>query len=367
MSDLPSSAGSTTLSVPVADLRRWHAGGDAAVAFAGEIAGICHEIGFFVLEHHGVETSLFDDVRALMRDLFALPDEVKSTIDKRRSPHLRGWEAIGSETTNGRTDVREQVDLWTELAPGDDTAPPGNPAAARLLRGPNQWFADDVLPGSRALVDRWRAALADVADDVLHVLSTGLGLSHDHLSDVFGGEQMSLLKLIRYPPTPDGGAGVNAHHDTGFVTILAAGDTPGLQVEAPDGKWLDVAPSRYGLVVNLGEMLQAMTGNYFVATPHRVISPTERYSTAWFHGPSLDTPLVRLPLDDSYADAVGASPRHRDAGFMAPKAETEAGVGDMASHHLPATYGEQLRNYFVRSYPEIVALHHPELVDDRTR
>ena len=43
---------------------------------------------------------------------------------------------------------------------------------------------------------------------------------------------------------------------------------------------------------------------------------------------------------------------------MARKEETDAGVGDMASYYRPATYGEQLWNYFARSYPEIVAHHY---------
>ncbi|MEM7294441.1 MAG: 2OG-Fe(II) oxygenase family protein, partial [Pseudomonadota bacterium] len=107
-------------------------------------------------------------------------------------------------------------------------------------------------------------------------------------------------------------------------------------------------------VINLGEMLQGMTGNYFVATAHRVITSQERYSMGYFHGPALETRNELLPLEQQYFDAVAASPRHAGAGFMARKAETEAGVGDMASQHKPAVYGEQLWNYFERSYPDIM-------------
>jgi len=71
-------------------------------------------------------------------------------------------------------------------------------------------------------------------------------------------------------------------------------------------------------------------------------------------GASLDP----LPLADRFAEAVAASPHHAGAGFMAPKDELDAGVGDMASDYRPGTYGEQLWNYFSRSYPEIVAHHY---------
>ena len=75
---------------------------------------------------------------------------------------------------------------------------------------------------------------------------------------------------------------------------------------------------------------------------------------AYFHGPSLDMRNELLPLHRSYLEAVGASPRHAGAGFMARKFETEAGVGDMASDYKPSVYGEQLWNYFERSYPDIM-------------
>ena len=112
------------------------------------------------------------------------------------------------------------------------------------------------------------------------------------------------------------------------------------------------------LVVNLGESLQAMTGNYLVATPHRVISTAERYASGHFYGPSLEASLEPLPLDARFAEAVAASAHHANAGFMARREELQAGVGDMASDYRPATYGEQLWNYFSRSYPEIVDHHY---------
>ena len=75
---------------------------------------------------------------------------------------------------------------------------------------------------------------------------------------------------------------------------------------------------------------------------------------------SLETELAPLPLARRFTDAVAASPRHARAGFMAQRDETEAGVGDMRSPHHPDCYGQQLWNYFARSYPENVRQHYPE-------
>jgi len=335
--------------IPVVDLNR--ADSDS---LAEELREICHEIGFFIVINHGVPNELVDSVFAMMRRFFALPIDAKLQIDKRASRHFRGWEGEGAEYTNNRPDIREQIDVWTEWpARTADVAP----EYLRLL-GPNQWMPDDVLPGHRELTLAWFDELGTLARRLMAIMSAGLGLSAGHLDAVFGEEQMSLGKFIRYPPTPAGQMGVNAHHDAGFLTVLAAGSTPGLQVQSLDDAWIDVPVVANSFVINLGEMLQGMTGNYYVATPHRVLTEVERFSAGYFHGPSLHTTLDTLPLEPAFAAAVAASPRHSSAGFMARREETQAGVADMASSHKPAVYGEQLWNYFARSYPENMALHY---------
>lgn len=341
-------------SLPIIDLGAAGGSPAASEALVERIRAVCHEVGFFIVTNHGVDPALVERVFNTMRTFFALPDDQKLLIDKRASRHFRGWEAEGAELTNNRPDIRQQIDLWTEWpARAVDVEPP----ELRLL-GPNQWLPDELLPDHRATVDEWMRELGLLADRILGLLSLGLGLDEDHLAHYFGDEPMSLTKLISYPTTPAGAAGVNAHHDTGFVTVLAAGETPGLQIQNPDGEWIDVPPHPDGFVINLGEMLQAMTGNYFVATPHRVITTEARLSAAYFHGPSLEARLDPLALDLSFAAAVAASPRHAGAGFMAPAEETEAGVADMASAHRADTYGNQLWNYFARSYPDNMARHY---------
>ena len=347
-----------TADIPVVSLEAMHGNLEQRRALAHEITAICHNVGFLVVVDHGVPVRLLDDVFAAMDRFFALPEVDKSSIDKRNSPHFRGWETVGTEYTNNRPDIREQIDLWTEWDPRERDV---EPFYLRLL-GPNQWPPASVQEGLPELMSEWFTRMAEVASKLLGLLAIGLDLADDHFEKLFGHEPMSLTKLIHYPPTPPGAAGVNAHHDTGFLTVLAPGPTPGLQVEMPSGDWVDIPAVPGGLVINLGEMLQGLTGNYLLATPHRVITADERLAAGYFHGPSLDLALDPLPLAARYRDAVAASARHRGAGFMARREETESGVGDMRSSHHAATYGEQLWNYFARSYPHNMAAHHADLV-----
>jgi isopenicillin N synthase-like dioxygenase len=338
--------------IPEVDLADWSSD---PVVFADRVRQICHEIGFFQLVGHGVDDDFIGRHIEHQQRFFALPESSKATIDKALSPHFRGWERVGAELTGGLPDLREQLDLSTEHPVRGLHLYP----LYLRLDGPNQWLADDVLPGFRAHMADYFERMAGVANTLLDVFSVGLGLEPGHLRSVFGERPLSFVKLINYPPTPPDGAGVNPHHDAGFLTLLLQHDAGGLQVRNPGGEWIEVPPRQDAFVVNIGEMLQEMTGNYFVATTHRVIAEQARQSSAWFHGPDLTTGLDPLLLADSFSDAVAASARHADAGFMARRGEIESGVDGIESRSGAGVYGQQLWNYYCRSYPDNVARHHP--------
>jgi len=319
------------------------------------LAEICHHVGFFVAKNHGVDAALIETVFEQSKSFFNLPLAQKQTIDKCHSRHFRGWESEGTEFTNGRTDVREQIDFWSEHPSRDENV---SPQYLKLL-GPNQWPQPSDLPDFESALNIWFEKMGALADELLVLLALGLDLPERSFEHLFGDERMSLTKLIRYPTTPIGSFGVNAHHDTGFLTLLAPGNVAGLQVENPDGKWVDVPHVPGALVVNLGEMLQAITSNFFVATAHRVVARQERYSIAYFHGPSLSTALNPIQLSSNRLDRVTSSNRHSHAGYMARREETAAGIQDMKSGYRADVYGEQLWNYFQRSYPDNVERHYP--------
>ncbi|HRB03697.1 MAG TPA: 2-oxoglutarate and iron-dependent oxygenase domain-containing protein [Ilumatobacteraceae bacterium] len=343
-----------TTTIPTFSLADWRSTTDERRT-AAELVSMCHGVGFLYLTDHGVPREFIDHYFGLLRDFFALPEATKALIDKRQSPHFRGWERTGAELTGNRVDFREQLDVSTEYSP---YAPDVEPAYLHL-DGPNQWLPEVELPGFHAAIEEFFDRLGAVAWELMEVMSVGLGLPRDQLRHIFGERPLSFAKLISYPRTPTGEAGVNPHHDAGFLTLLLQHGVGGLQALAPDGEWIDVAPPPDGIIVNIGEMLQAMTGNYFVACTHRVIATEPRFSTAYFHGPDLRTPLSPLDLHPRFAEEVAASPRHRSAGFMAKRDELLTGLDNIASDSAQI-FGQQMWNYYVRSYPEMVEAHYPD-------
>lgn len=345
-------------SIPAFSLRRWRDAADhERPAVAADFMEMCHGVGFFHLTDHGVADDTIDRYFDLLEAFFALPTEAKQTIEKSRSRHFRGWESLGSELTNNRVDHREQIDLATENTPWpDDTEP-----LYLRLDGPNQWPGEDLLPGFRATVTDFLSLMDSLAWELMDVMTLGLGLEAGTFRRLFGERPFSLAKLIHYPTTPQGEAGVNPHKDAGFLTLLLPHGVGGLEALAPDGTWIPADPPPGAFVCNAGEMLQAITGNYVVAATHRVIAHERRFSTAYFHGPDLRTSLEPLDLDPRFGEAVAASERHRSAGFMAKRDELLEGRDGIASASAPC-FGQQLWNYYVRSYPDNVARYYADEV-----
>jgi isopenicillin N synthase-like dioxygenase len=294
---------------------------------------------------------------SMTKAFFDLPELEKRKIDKSHSPHFRGWEQLGSELTNNQTDYREQIDIGID---GEAIANP-DPYYMALV-GPNQWPEESMLPGFRNTVVSYIEQLSDVSRHLLAIMSVSLGLHQNHIQSVFGKNPSPYTKLIRYPETIAGTQGVGVHKDSGFLTLLLQDENGGLEAQANDDQWHAVDPLPGSLVVNTGELLQLVTRNYFIATPHRVINrnTNPRYSSAFFYSPDLTTRLDPLPIKQEFVDAAARSPRHNNEGLMASRQEMLCGKDSMGSTVIPAVFGEKYWQRWVRSYPDIARHYYPE-------
>lgn len=130
------------------------------------------------------------------------------------------------------------------------------------------------------------------------------------LSNMIKDSEQTLLRILHYPPLtgdeePDA-IRAAAHEDINLLTILPAANEPGLQVKGNDDQWIDV-PSDFGnLIINIGDMLQEASGQYFPSTTHRVINPAgadmskSRISLPLFLHPRPDVVLSERHTADSY-------------------------------------------------------------------
>ncbi|EFW17789.1 conserved hypothetical protein [Coccidioides posadasii str. Silveira] len=91
-------------------------------------------VGFLYISNHGVPEKVINDLVNVLPELFDLPESAKEEIALRNSPHFLGYSSVGSETTGGKADKREQAEFATELLAVESKDAP----LYERLRGPNQ-------------------------------------------------------------------------------------------------------------------------------------------------------------------------------------------------------------------------------------
>jgi isopenicillin N synthase-like dioxygenase len=90
--------------------------------------------------------------------------------------------------------------------------------------------------------------------------------------------------------------------DLSWITLLLQDDVGGLEVRTVEGEWIPVEPVPGTLVVNIGEILQFVSGGLYAATPHRVVNPSRdrsRISIPFFLNPALDSRIEPWPCPTS--------------------------------------------------------------------
>ena len=119
-------------------------------------------------------------------------------------------------------------------------------------------------------------------------------------------QMYNTTRIIHYPAyegkLEDRQMRIGEHSDYGTITLLwQITDVPGLQVQDLNGEWHPVpyaqALDESSVVVNIGDLLQRWTNDYFVSTKHRVVNThihMPRYSMPHFVDPTPGTIVKNL-------------------------------------------------------------------------
>jgi isopenicillin N synthase-like dioxygenase len=262
----------------------------------------------------------------LAREFFALDEDEKAAIDMKLGGRAwRGWFPVAGELTSGQPDMKEGLYFGQEL-----------PQSDRPMHGPNLFPARPA--GLRAVVLEYIEAVTGLGHTLLRGISLGLGLDEEWFDRNLTADPLVLFRIFHYPPlaTGDERWSVGEHTDYGLITILAQDDSGGLAVRGPRG-WIDVPPIPNAFVVNLGDMLERMTGGRYRSTPHRVRNTTrDRLSFPLFLDPGWDAEVLPVPFE-------GADRR-----------DTRADRWDGASvHDWSGTYGDYLLTKVGRVFPDL--------------
>lgn len=368
----------STPHIPVIDIWPLRSPGpslEARRAVAARIGAACKEVGFFLVENHGVDTRVIAAAWDATREFFDLPLEDKVGGGPGRESLLMtddfpyGYLPYGGESlAKGKSDVdRERSSLGEIKA----SAKAGD---MKELFSVGPYLPEAGMPLPRypsrpvAMAGAWRAyfeAMEELCADLLKGFALALELEDERWFAGKTDRHASSLRALNYPqldsraPPAPGQLRASAHTDYGVLTVLRSGGA-GLQVKLLDGTWLDVPyePGKDAFVINLGDLMSRWTNDLWRSTPHRVVNPplgagegpqalagqnhqdNRRQSLAYFCNLNMDAEVSVIPTC-LRADQSQSQPGSRPGSPLPARAKyapTKAG-DHLLAKHLASTKG----------------------------
>ncbi|XP_065619605.1 gibberellin 2-beta-dioxygenase 8, partial [Quercus suber] len=139
-------------------------------------------------------------------------------------------------------------------------------------------------------IDAFGTTASTLAQSLAEILAQSLGIESNFFRENCL-PKTSYIRMNRYPKCTLAPKvfGLVPHSDSNLLTILYQDQVGGLQL-MKDGRWFKVKPNPKALIINIGDLFQALSNDVFKSIKHRVVSPqeVERFSAAYFYCPSND-------------------------------------------------------------------------------
>ena len=264
------------MSVPIIDFK--------SESVLDEIRKAYTTVGFAVFTNTlaSEDKKTMDNWFKTMKDFFELPLETKQKYSYRKENNL-GYSVMGAENV-------------------DPTAPKDMKESFNYnnLRMPDELWPHRWVPGFQNKAEESIRIADTLTYNILNkfdtILDCGTSLVDAH-------QQMyNTTRIIHYPAyegsLENRQMRIGEHSDYGTITLLwQINDVPGLEVEDLAGVWHPVPFEEDCVVVNIGDLLQRWTNDYFVSTKHRVVNThihMPRYSMPHFVDPTPGTTVKNL-------------------------------------------------------------------------
>ena len=223
-----------------------------------------------------------------MKSFFELDQEIKNKYPYEGDTNL-GYSIVGDENVDPTApkDMKESFNYNNQRMPEHLWPTELNGFKANALQ-------------SVDIADKLTLKILSMFDEILKCGST---LVDAHI------KPFNTTRVIHYPAytgkLEDRQMRIGEHSDYGTITLLwQINDVPGLQVQDLEGTWHAVPYANDGVVVNIGDLLQRWTNDYFKSTKHRVVNShihKTRYSMPHFVDPTPGTIVKNLMGgDDKY-------------------------------------------------------------------
>ncbi|KUI73478.1 1-aminocyclopropane-1-carboxylate oxidase [Cytospora mali] len=278
-----------------------------------------HSFGFAKVTGHGLSYNDVSEAIGWVQKLFDLPfdEKMKAPHPPGPMPH-RGYSGIGEEKVYSQEDVNAHArsgnaDVGHELRKISDFKESYEIGSENDPVQQNIWLPEGVLPGFREYETSLYGRLADISKTLLEAIGVGLGFdsrANEALSELMSDRHCQ-LRLLHYPAVSKIQlqkqvlARLPPHRDWGTITLLFQDNRGGLELkDAKTGRYLHAEPEEGAFVVNVGDMLQRFSNDYFVSALHQVTVPDSaevpdlglpaRYSIPFFVAPDFSHTISTL-------------------------------------------------------------------------
>jgi isopenicillin N synthase-like dioxygenase len=238
------------------------------IRFAQRLGDALREIGFAIIEGHGVDPSLYEEASPRVTSIFtrcSLEQKMRFRAQRFGSVN-QGYFPI-KETSNMHPDLVEGW-VFCRRAFHLDAEGPFHPEGFWPDAEDERFF--------RRLVRSEERLIVPVMQSLLRHLGADPHLYDERLTGTNFG-----LRLNYYPPMSadddaSGAARLLGHEDIDLFTFLPAPEVEGLQIlNRRNMKWIRLAAPAGTIILNTGDYMQRISNDIFPSTTHRVSKPRD--------------------------------------------------------------------------------------------
>jgi len=299
------------LFIPLIDFSQFlHGSPSAKQSAAQEILSGFQKAGFIYLKNHGIAPATVANTFKESAAWFTRPQEQKDALAWYSAKANRGYTAHGREKV---TQLKDKGDVEALRAAVPDLKESLEIGREGEEGCPNMWADDEAGQVFKKSMLTFFEECKNLHMEVMRAMAVGLGIQETWF-DGFTDNGDNTLRLLHYPPVrkevfEKNKAQVRAgeHTDYGSITLLFQDSRGGLQVQSPNGKFIDATPIPDTIVINAGDLLARWSNDNIKSTTHRVVEPPlppsaehgnqypARYSIAYFCNPNFDRLIETIP------------------------------------------------------------------------
>ncbi|EAL68711.1 hypothetical protein DDB_G0277497 [Dictyostelium discoideum AX4] len=361
--------------LPIIDISSFQNNENDKNQVAKEINKACKEYGFFYIKNHGVDQELIENLQNVIKKFFSLPLEIKMKWKMGlTNREWLGFFKVGQEITYGQVDWKEGCYYSSEMDGDINTI--HNVPLYPTAEQEEQY----EIQGFKSTIHTYIEKLTHLSQQIIEAISLSLNLPQDYFFKNYTYDPFILMGLLHYPsfhhqeqeeeqeddesnnggkksPNPDESKkpevekfGTGQHTDWGLLTVLYQDDVGGLQVKSKNSEeYIDAPPIPGTFICNIGDMLDKMTGGYYLSNLHRVKynkSGRDRFSIPFFLDPSLNSIPKLIPNYDQLSQFADKPERWDKQNI----------------HEFDGTYGQYFIKKIGRVFPDYVYKKSGELV-----